>query len=245
MRITAVDRRSIGAAILALGLTAACSRTDARPTQAQDMAHPNTATLDAYLQERESELDAIDPERRALLDQLAGHVAERSDDSGEIRLLFVCTHNSRRSQLAQVWARAAAERVGVERVETSSAGTEATAFHPNAVAALSRAGFEIDRTTDGPNPTYEIHVPGAASPIACRSKALSDDSLPAGDFIALMTCSDANAACPFVPGAAERLSVTYEDPRVADGTDRAAEAYDERSAQIAREMLYVFRSVGD
>ena len=47
-----------------------------------------------------------------------------------------------------------------------------------------------------------------------------------------------------VLGAAERIAITYEDPKAFDGTDREAEAYDERCRQIAREMLYVFSLVG-
>ena len=58
-----------------------------------------------------------------------------------------------------------------------------------------------------------------------------------------MTCSEADAGCPFVAGAEKRFPVTYEDPKAFDGTPRQREKYLERSLQIATEMAYVFSHV--
>ena len=55
-----------------------------------------------------------------------------------------------------------------------------------------------------------------------------------------MTCNNADINCPFIPNATERISIKYEDPKVADGTPQQLQKYIERSEQIAREMLYVF-----
>jgi arsenate reductase (thioredoxin) len=58
-----------------------------------------------------------------------------------------------------------------------------------------------------------------------------------------MTCDEADQDCPFVKGAALRISLPYEDPKVADGTPEEAARYDARSRQIATEMLYLFSKV--
>jgi arsenate reductase len=58
-----------------------------------------------------------------------------------------------------------------------------------------------------------------------------------------MTCSEAEQNCPFVPGAELRVSTTYEDPKIFDGTKEQDEKYIERSLQIARENLYIFSNI--
>lgn len=197
------------------------------------------APLEAYVADRLAERELIDAARLAELDALAVIVAGRAKE-GVVPMIFVCTHNSRRSHLAQIWAQVAAARFGLDRVETYSGGTEATAFHPNAVAALQRAGFEIEVATPGDNPLYTVRGHTKIGSIRCFSKVLSDATNPDSDFIAVMTCADADRACPIVPGAALRVPLRYEDPKAFDGTPREAEGYDDSCAQIAREMLYLF-----
>ena len=58
-----------------------------------------------------------------------------------------------------------------------------------------------------------------------------------------MTCSQANANCPFIPGAEKRIPITYEDPKEFDNTPQQIKKYQERSNQIATEMLYVFSQI--
>ena len=194
------------------------------------------ADLDSYLAARESERALITAERHAELMRLAGYLRGRIDAGETARLLFVCTHNSRRSQLAQLWAAAAGDRYGVP-VETYSAGTESTAFHPRAVAAVERAGFLVERQDESDNPIYLVRMRSTETPVACSSKLVDTALLPGQLFAAVMVCNAADAACPFVAGAELRMPLTYVDPKVSDGTPDEAATYDERCAQIARQML--------
>ena len=195
---------------------------------------------DRYLAAREAELDQIPADRRKALARVAEFVKKRRAAGEPARLLFICTHNSRRSHMAELWARTAAARHGVAGVQTFSGGTEATAFNPRAVAALERAGLEIEPTTTGDNPRYAVRYAEDAPPAMAYSKVYDANGNPTADFAAIMTCSQADESCPFVRGAASRIAIPYEDPKGSDGTAREARAYDERSAQIAREMTYIF-----
>jgi len=77
----------------------------------------------------------------------------------------------------------------------------------------------------------------------CFSKVYAAAPNPQADFLAVMTCSDADAACPQVKGATKRFSLPYDDPKVFDGTAEEVFKYDERCQQIAREMFYLFSNV--
>ena len=178
--------------------------------------------------------------RRDKLQQLAAYVKERG--GAPARLNFICTHNSRRSHLGMIWAAVAAYHFGLDHVTTYSGGTEATAFNPRAVAALERCGFQIINT-GGDNPVYEVFYAADRPPLRCFSKVYDHPDNPADHFAAVMTCSDADENCPAILGADLRLPLTYEDPKVADDTAQEARRYDERTAQIGRDMLYAFSAV--
>lgn len=144
--------------------------------------------------------------------------------------------------MAQLWAGLAAHYYGLNMIETFSGGTEATAFNPNAVDAMIRAGFKVVNP-GGNNPKYEVHYSENESPFICYSKTFDDSVNPDADFVAVMTCSDADENCPFVPGTDFRISVTYRDPKESDGTDMESQTYDERCKQIATEMFYMMSLV--
>ncbi|WP_148080305.1 low molecular weight phosphatase family protein [Roseimaritima ulvae] len=198
----------------------------------------------SYLRDRASAFDAIPSDRRAELEQVATYIRERLQQSEPAKLIFVCTHNSRRSHLSQIWAQVAAEYYSLAGVETYSGGTEATAFNPRAVAALQRSGLKI--TTDNPdatNPEYSVSIGDSATPQICFSKVYDAPPNPTQNFCAIMTCSQADEACPVVIGCELRMPIRYEDPKVADDTEYEAQRYDERSAQICTEMLYMMSQV--
>jgi arsenate reductase len=85
---------------------------------------------------------AIPTARLQLLDEMADYLIAKRRKGEEIRLNFICTHNSRRSQLSQVWAQTAAAYYGIDAT-CYSGGVEVTAFNERAVAALQRDGFKV------------------------------------------------------------------------------------------------------
>lgn len=190
-----------------------------------------------YISKRTNEFDQIDPQRLPILSEVTSYLQKKDQP----QLNFICTHNSRRSHLGQIWASVAAVHYGIE-IQTYSGGTEATAFHPNAIASLKRVGFNIDNPSGG-NPKYSVKYADELDPIRCFSKKFEDPSNPSIGFAAIMTCSEADAECPVVFGADERIKLLYNDPKEADGTPQETAVYDDRCAQIARELLFAFSRV--
>ncbi len=192
-----------------------------------------------------SNLDAqsITTERKQTLSPLVEYIQEKMAKKEPIRLNFICTHNSRRSHLSQIWAQTMAHHFGVENVSCYSGGTEATALFPMVASTLANTGFEVRMLSEGKNPVYGIKFSENEHPVICFSKRMDDDFNPKSDFAAIMTCSQADEGCPFVPGAEKRIPITYEDPKAFDNTPQQAEKYSERSKQIATEMLYVFSQI--
>jgi arsenate reductase len=197
-----------------------------------------------YLNERAAEFDTIPDERKIDLRKVADYIRDRLLKREPANLTFICTHNSRRSHISQIWAQVAATYYGLSDIETFSGGTEATAFNPRAVAAMQRCGLKIaadDLNTTNPN--YSIFTSDASRPQICFSKVYDASPNPTNSFCAVMTCSQADDACPLVNGSDLRIPIRYEDPKVADDTEFESERYDQRSAQICREMLYMMSRV--
>lgn len=198
-----------------------------------------------FVVSRVSEFSEIPAARRTELERLAAYVRERGERSGAAQLIFICTHNSRRSHLSQIWAKVAAEVYGLPQVRTYSGGTEATAMNPRLVAALRRSGLEV--TADDPNaenPLYRVRFAERMAPLECFSKVYDQPPNPVSDYCAILTCSSADEACPVVPGCDLRLPIRYDDPKIADDTAEESAVYDERNRQICREMLYAMSQVG-
>lgn len=196
--------------------------------------------LAGYVEALPAEFAMIDGERKEALAQIADFVRQKIYVGKPADLVFICTHNSRRSHMAQLWAQAAAYYYGVEPVRTFSGGTEATAFNPRAVQAMQNAGFAIQAADPGKNPLYQVRFAAAAPALQAFSKKYDAEPNPESDFCAVMTCSQADAACPFVPGCALRVALPYDDPKDFDGTAQESVQYAERARQIAREMFYLF-----
>ncbi len=194
--------------------------------------------LHTYIQNLEGEVSKISDDRKDDLRKIADYV--RSEDPPQ--LIFICTHNSRRSHFCQIWSVVLAHYLKISNVRSFSGGTEATAFNPRAVAAMERAGFKIEKTEDK-NPKYKVYFDADNPPQICFSKKFDDPYNPQDNFAAIMTCSDADENCPHVPGASFRISIPYNDPKEADGTSEEAETYDERCKQIAAEMFYLMSEV--
>ena len=187
--------------------------------------------------------DAIPQERKQILDLLSGYIQKKVNKKESIRLNFICTHNSRRSHLSQVWAQTLAHHFGVRNLSCYSGGTEATALFSMVATTLANTGFEVQMLSEGKNPVYAIKFAENEHPVICFSKTMDDAFNPTSDFAAIMTCSQADEGCPFVPGAEKRIPITYDDPKAFDNTPQQAEKYSERSKQIATEMCYIVSKI--
>ncbi len=192
-----------------------------------------------FIEARKSEFRQIADSRKEELASLAEYVRGSLQDSGVAKLTFICTHNSRRSHLSQIWAKVTADACGLSGVQTFSGGTEATAMNPRVVDSLRRTGFLIDADdSNDENPLYRVKYSDDVGPLECFSKVYDQPPNPTAGYCAVMTCSSADDACPIVPGCKLRLPIRYEDPKVADDSPDESSVYDERSRQICREMLF-------
>jgi arsenate reductase (thioredoxin) len=191
-----------------------------------------------------SEFNLITEERKSAIRSLTQYIAQQKKEGKKVLLNFVCTHNSRRSHISQIWAQTAAHYYGVDNVETFSGGTEATAFNPRAVTAMMQAGFDITTIKEGKNPVYKVTFSNDAPALTVFSKRYDDDFNPKSDFAAIMTCSHADENCPFIPGA-KRIALTYNDPKDFDGTPEESAKYSERVNEIGREILFAFSQVNN
>jgi len=200
-------------------------------------------SISLYLQNAEKDFNKIPEDRKEKLKEVAEYVKTKLSEEQKANLLFICTHNSRRSHMGQLWAYAAAEYYGIKGVFNYSGGTEITAFNPRAVTALTKCGFVITKVSDTANPSYKVKYADNEPAITAFSKKYMDAPNPTSDFVAIMTCSQADKACPIVRGASERIAIPYDDPKEADGKPNETEVYNERCKQIATEVLYIFSLV--
>lgn len=185
----------------------------------------------------------ITSERQNILQPLIDFIQLKIDNKEDIRLNLICTHNSRRSHLSQIWAQTAAHYYGIKNVFCYSGGTEATAMFPKVAEILEKTGFKIQKLSQENNPVYAIKFTENVPPVIGFSKTYDDQFNPESGFAAIMTCSQADGGCPFIAGAEKRIPITFEDPKAFDNTPQQTEKYQERSLQIATEMFYVFSQI--
>jgi len=193
----------------------------------------------------EKEFTLISAERKRQLYRLSEYFTHKFQHQQTPKIIVICTHNSRRSHLGQIWLAVAATYYNLPKIETFSGGTEATAFNIRAVKALQEIGFEIDtkENISPNNPIYEVNWLAEAVPYRAFSKKYSDAANPSNDFTALMVCTSADKGCPIVSGADFRVALPFDDPKAFDDTPLEAAKYTERAYQIGREMLYVLSQV--
>lgn len=185
----------------------------------------------------------VSDERKEVLKPLADFIQTKLDKNENINLNFICTHNSRRSHLSQIWAQVMAEYFGVKNVFCYSGGTEATAMFPRVAETLQNQGFEILKLSEAENPVYAVKFSENNHSVICFSKNYNDDFNPKSEFGAILTCDSADENCPIVFGAEARISVKYKDPKASDGTPEMDETYFKRSFEIASEMYWVFSKI--
>ncbi|MFZ4671524.1 MAG: low molecular weight phosphatase family protein [Flavobacterium sp.] len=186
---------------------------------------------------------SVSSDRKEILKPLIDYIQNKVDNQLEIRLNFICTHNSRRSHLSQIWSQALAFHFDIKNVYCYSGGTEATAMFLKVAETLSKQGFQIQKLSENSNPVYAITFSENQYPVICFSKTFDDTFNPKSGFAAIMTCSSADEGCPFIAGAEKRFPIRYDDPKAFDGTDLMNAKYAERSIEIASEMYYVFSKI--
>lgn len=202
-----------------------------------------TPTLSNYLAEITQEFDQIPVARQAQLKALSQYIHQKIAVGEPAQVIVICTHNSRRSHLGQIWLQVAAAYYHISPFTSFSGGTEATAFHPNAVEALQAAGISISAQTEGENPVYQCRFDEHFSAMKAFSKVYDAAANPRQNFAAVMVCTQADEGCPIVAGANARFSLPYQDPKAYDGTAQQTEQYAARCRQIAREMFFVMSEV--
>lgn len=185
----------------------------------------------------------ISDERKEVLQPLVAYIQNKIENNLTIRLNFICTHNSRRSHLSQIWAQTMAHHFGIKNLFCFSGGTEATAMFPKVGEIVTNQGFQIQLLSGDNNPVYAVKFDENESAIICFSKTFDDAFNPSSGFAAIMTCSSADAGCPFIAGAEKRLPIRYDDPKAFDGTELMDAKYAERSIEIASEMYFVFSQI--
>jgi arsenate reductase len=185
----------------------------------------------------------ISAERKTILQSLIDFIQSKVTENQDIRLNFICTHNSRRSHLSQIWAQTAAAHYNIKNVFSYSGGTEATALFPMVAQTLTNTGFQIKTLSEDNNPVYSVKYSENDHPLICFSKTYDDAFNPQSEFAAILTCSQADGGCPFIAGAEKRIPITFEDPKAFDSTPQQAKKYQERSIQIATELFYVFSQI--
>ena len=184
----------------------------------------------------------ISYERKTLLLKISDAIAKEHTLNKEVNLNFICTHNSRRSQLGQVWSFYAAHYFKLN-INAFSGGTEVTAFYRNTVKTLQKVGFEFQLIDfSHQNPTYQISFKGTKKAVLGFSKFYSD-SLNKEPFMAITTCNNADINCPFIPTASHRFHLPFVDPKHSDGLDTQEETYLQTSQQIAGEIYFIFSEV--
>lgn len=195
---------------------------------------------DTYLNRLTSRITEIDSKRKIILNELASIIQDRLERQGKCSLLFVCTHNSRRSQAAEAWANRLAELFHFS-IEAFSGGIEITEFNIRMATALRARGFQITTEKKGTNPKFTLRLQNSEK--SMFSKLYNDSVNPSKDFIAIMVCDHANDSCPNISGSSTKISLSYTDPKEADDSPFEFSAYEDCIEEIGLEMLYIFMQI--
>ena len=210
------------------------------------MTHPNIQLYEPLANTIQSLIEnfsSIPPERKSRLKEATDFIEGKLRARERAELVFICTHNSRRSHISQIWAQVAAGYYGLKDVFSYSGGTETTAFNPRAVHALKAVGFEVRKISSSENPRYEVSFSDKSKKVVAFSKRYDSEWNPQSGFAAVMTCSHADENCPLVQGMARKISLPYNDPKDFDGHPHETEKYIERVKEIGTEILYAFSIV--
>jgi arsenate reductase (thioredoxin) len=202
------------------------------------------AKLRAHADLLTTQFDTISDAHRKGNEELVKWIVKHYEPGKELSAIVMCTGNTRRSMLGSTMGNVAAAYYGLPGVRFYSGGTAPDAFNPRTVASLKEIGVEIEPTgkeaargkADTPNPIYRVCW-GKGLEALEFSKKYTDAHNPQKGFASILVCSEADDACPVVPGASARVPVPYLDPKAFDGAPFESAKYAERRDDIGRFML--------
>ena len=175
--------------------------------------------------------------RKALLLLIANNLNTDILYAEPIKLLFICTHNSRRSQLAEMLTDLLARHYDLP-VEAYSGGTESTAFYHRMIEALEDFGMEFISSGEDDNPIYHLRDYPSKK---YYSKGFDAAENPSKNFFAFMVCDHADELCPIVNGAKYRFPLKFKDPKAFDDSKDVKEAYRNKVIEIGTELNFIFQ----
>jgi len=185
----------------------------------------------------------VDNSRLELLKSIALFISDEIQTRNKININFISPHNSRRSQLLQIWGNYAAHYFILKNIKSFSGGTAVTSFYRNTVKTLQEVGFKFQISEfSHQNPKYIISYENCANPIKGFSKYF-DDTHNEKPFIAIVSCSKTEKNCPMISDTIKKFNLPYNDPTKYDNTLNKAEKYLESNKQIAGEIHYIFKII--
>ena len=202
------------------------------------------STLITLIEDLLKEENLILSDRKKELLTLAKLCNSTLKEDNQLKFNVICTHNSRRSQLGQLWLRTAAVFFNINNVYTYSGGTEATAFNINMVNAIQSVGFQIEQLNNFENPKYQIQLSEFDNDKTLYYSKIYDESYnPQANYIAILVCNSAAETCPNVTGAKHRFVLPYNDPKTFDETNLEKKAYIDTVNEIGREVLFMMNQI--
>lgn len=199
--------------------------------------------LKQYLDARKKESDTIPKDRKTVLLSLSDAILSSFETREKANLIFVCTHNSRRSLIAQAFGAAIPHYFDFPGIKSFSGGTSVTEISPFAIQALEESGFRLENQGPPRNPKYSVWWADGSPSLQAYSKKFQDSPNPSSEFIAIMVCSQADESCPYISGAEARISLPFEDPKIADSSENPLGKYLETCDRISTELLFAFEQV--
>lgn len=193
-----------------------------------------------------TQFDMIEEAHHKPGEELVAWITKNYQPGKRLGVIVMCTGNTRRSVLGATMGNIAAGYYGLTDLRFYSGGTEPDAINPRTIATLKEIGVEIEPTgREAPrgkagtaNPIYRVRW-GKGLETQEFSKNYTDATNPQDGFAVILVCSEADAACPKVPGASARIPLPYLDPKAFDGAAFEAGKYAERRDDEGRLMLSV------
>ena len=200
-------------------------------------------TLKEYIKIILKNIDmGLEKSRKDRLVKIAQIIKINHEQQNIVKITFICTHNSRRSQFSQVWAYISSLYFKLDFIKPFSGGTEIDTVNLNVINSLISSGLKIEKTHKG-KAIYLLKSFKKDKGINLYSKVYNSKLNPSKHFIAIMTCSDADQMCPVIKGADKKIFLPYSDPIVSDNKGLEKEVYNQTCSIIAKEMFYLMKQV--